>query len=71
MTAPQSLDELLGPRDIERTFKKTRRWISELVKRGEFPPPDKAGSRGSPNQWRRSTIERHLDAIAPRRDTAA
>lgn len=37
------LDGLVETRDVERTIGYTRRWISELIARGRFPPPDVPG----------------------------
>lgn len=60
------LDGLVETRDVERTIGYTRRWISELIARGRFPPPDIPGRRDSAHRWRRSTIRRYLDSLSPR-----
>jgi predicted DNA-binding transcriptional regulator AlpA len=65
-TAPASrlegdLDGYLDTRDVERLTGYTRRWISQLIKRGKFPPPDVHGGRGAAHRWRCSTILRALD----------
>lgn len=59
----EELDGLIETRDVERTIGYTRRWLSELIARGCFPPPDVPGRRGSAHRWRRSTIRRYLDSV--------
>lgn len=54
-------DGLVETRDVERATCYTRRWISVLIARGCFPPPDVR--RGSAHRWRRSTIRRYLDSL--------
>lgn len=39
LVAPETTDELLSPREVEIAVGLTRRWISELIKAGKFPPP--------------------------------
>lgn len=69
--APEITDELLSPRDVEIAVGLTRRWISELVKTGKFPPPDQPSTaNGMPNRWRRSTIDAYLNRVAPLRQNA-
>lgn len=47
----------------------TPRWLSELVKNGLFPPPDRrATKKGEPNLWRLSTVKRALDALSESSD---
>jgi hypothetical protein len=70
MADTDELDEMLGPRDIEKMFKRTRRTIYLWVKTGKFPPPDIAGKNGAPNEWRRSTAVRHLNSTAPSKHDA-
>jgi predicted DNA-binding transcriptional regulator AlpA len=60
----EELDGLIETRDVERTTGYTRRWISELIARGRFPPPDVPGRLGSAHRWRRSTIRRYLDSVS-------
>lgn len=62
----EELDGLTEKRDVERTIGYTRRWISELIARERFPPPDVPGRRGSAHRWRRSTIRRYLDSLSQR-----
>jgi len=57
----EELDGLVETRDVERATCYTRRWLSVLIARGHFPPPDVPGRRGSAHRWRRSTIRRYLD----------
>lgn len=59
----EELDGLVETRDVERATCYTRRWISVLIARGCFPPPDVRGRRGSAHRWRRSTIRRYLDLL--------
>lgn len=60
----EELDGFIKTRDVERATGYTRRWISTLISRGRFPPPDVRGRLGSAHRWRRSTIRRYLDSLA-------
>jgi hypothetical protein len=43
----------------------SRRCLYDRVKRGDFPPPDRAAQRrGEPDLWRASTVKRGLDQYA-------
>lgn len=67
------LDGWLDTRQVEKLTSYTRRWLSELIKAGKFPPPEVAGGLGASHRWRRSTIERALENMASsgRRHTRA
>ena len=42
-----------------------RRTLYEMVKRGDFPPPDrKARKRGEPDLWRMSTVRAGVERYA-------
>jgi len=60
----EELDGFIKTRDVERATGYTRRWISELIARGRFPPPDVPGRLGSAHRWRRSTIRRYLESLS-------
>jgi predicted DNA-binding transcriptional regulator AlpA len=41
---------------------RSRRWLYNMVKRGDFPPPDRpARRRGEADLWRESTVRKGLD----------
>lgn len=60
----EELDGLIETRDVERATGYPRRWISVLIARGCFPPPDVQGRLGSAHRWRRSTIRGYLNSIS-------
>jgi hypothetical protein len=62
MSTNQTLDPLIKQRKVAELRGCTPRWIYELVKREEFPPPDRpARRRGEPNLWKLSTVQRAVD----------
>ena len=51
---------------------RSRRTLYDMVKRGDFPPPDRpAQRRGEADLWRRSTVKRAIDAYAAAGSKAA
>jgi hypothetical protein len=55
------LDPFLRSSKVAKARDVSTRWLSELVKAGKFPPPDRpATKRGEPNLWRLSTVKRGL-----------
>jgi hypothetical protein len=51
---------------------RSRRTLYEMVKRGDFPPPDRPQQkRGEPDLWRMSTVRRALEKFAPAKQSAA
>jgi hypothetical protein len=43
----------------------SRRTLYEMVRRGDFPAPDRpAQRRGEPDLWRKSTAEKGIEAYA-------
>ena len=50
---------------------RSRRTLYDMVKRGDFPPPDRAAQRrGEAALWRRSTVKRALERYASVQPTA-
>lgn len=44
-----------------------RRTLYDMVKRGDFPKPDRpAAKRGEPDLWRKSTAERGIEKYGAR-----
>ena len=60
------IDPLIKARPIcEMLGNACRRTLYEMVKRGDFPPPDrKAQKRGEPDLWRLSTAKRGIENYA-------
>lgn len=49
---------------------RSRRTLYDMVKRGDFPPPDRAAQRrGEADLWRRSTVKRALEHYASAKPT--
>lgn len=45
-----------------------RRTLYDMVKRGDFPPPDRpAQKRGEPDLWRLSTVRRGIESYTTTR----
>lgn len=58
------LDPFLRSSQVAKARGVSTRWLYELVRLGQFPPPDRrATKRGEPNLWRRSTAKRALDSL--------
>ncbi len=66
------LDPFLRSSQIAKARGVSTRWLSELVKAGKFPPPDRrATKRGEPNLWRLSNAKRALDGLVQSEQSAA
>lgn len=53
---------------------RSRRTLYEMVKRGDFPPPDRPAQRnGEADLWRKSTVRRAIEQFAavPKQHSAA
>jgi hypothetical protein len=58
------LDPFLRSSQIAKARGVSTRWLYQLVKVGQFPPPDRrATKRGEPNLWRASTARRALASL--------
>lgn len=71
MTTEIEIDGFVETAEVEKLTGFTRRWISEKVKKGEFPAPDVKGRRGSAHRWRRSKIRTALAAMETRNASSA
>jgi hypothetical protein len=60
------LDPLVRARRVcEALGGRNRRTLYEMIKRGDWPPPDRpAQRRGEPDLWRLSTVKRALERFA-------
>jgi hypothetical protein len=60
------IDPLVGWRPIcEALGGRSRRTLYEMIRRGDFAPPDRpAQRRGEPDLWRASTVRRALNEYA-------
>jgi predicted DNA-binding transcriptional regulator AlpA len=51
---------------------RSRRTLYDMVKRGDFPKPDRpAQRRGEADLWRKSTVRKALEQYAQRQQPAA
>jgi predicted DNA-binding transcriptional regulator AlpA len=72
MALQDEIDGLIRTREVCELVSYGPRWLSEKIKRGEFPPPDvPAPRKGAPDKWRRSTIRSVLDQMQARGRNAA
>lgn len=61
------IDPYLRSAQVAQARGVSKRWLYELIQRGEFPPPDRpATARGEANLWRASTVRAALDAMQSR-----
>lgn len=58
------LDPFLRSSQIAKARGVSTRWLSELVKAGKFPPPDRRATKlGEANLWRLSNVQRALNNL--------